>query len=429
MVLQPPLAGFAAYLGTTTATTSVVQSNGMAGDKAFSPLITTSRLRQAFPVALYFKTFAEASTICGVWVDFLEEAQPFPQLTVHGATTVVEIAGSPQKSPLLVKLEELGYDRKFDQVLQNCKPIFALPYSQYPGLYIDEDAARLSVQGCAARFRRYNIVTNSFATAFEAILRNSYDAHRTRDWHQQIVHYNFCLPDDVLGGKLIPLPPTQAPLPLPGPLVDISHGWEEPYISSSPFVTPVATPSRRTAHEIVSPRTPGRTPAVSSQGLASRLFDASNPAQTAHRVSPQPSDSRSTSSTPTRTTSTFVGAAHRPSTPLARVSQAQTPSSSPSRSHVTQHPKLTSLPEPLRRLIVAFFPDDIRNATLIFAEAQSYENANSACSHVLTELPAWMSVKQFMFGLSYIFDSGNPIDEAQVHTAGNRSSQDESRDE
>ncbi|KIY60944.1 hypothetical protein CYLTODRAFT_447880, partial [Cylindrobasidium torrendii FP15055 ss-10] len=140
MSFEPPLAPFAAYLGMTVETTTIVESNGRQGTSAFEPALSTTRQRHPFPFAIYFKTKDDANAICNLWADFLEHAQSFPRLEVNGGTTVEAIANSPQTSPVLTTLHELGYATKFDKVLENCKPIFALPYAQYPGLYIHDPA-------------------------------------------------------------------------------------------------------------------------------------------------------------------------------------------------------------------------------------------------------------------------------------------------
>lgn len=102
------------------------------------PTIATTNKRHPFPFAIYVKTRADANLLCEIWADFLDNAQPFPRLTVHGGTSVFDIASSNETSPVVMKLRATGHAEKFDEALQHCKPIFALPYAQYPGLYVDE---------------------------------------------------------------------------------------------------------------------------------------------------------------------------------------------------------------------------------------------------------------------------------------------------
>ncbi|KIY62055.1 hypothetical protein CYLTODRAFT_476148 [Cylindrobasidium torrendii FP15055 ss-10] len=458
--LKAPLAEYAAYLGVTVDTTTIVKSNGKTGTHAFLPTIQSSRLRHPFPYAIYLKTFDDANLLCNLWIDFLEKAVPFPLLEVGGGTTVAAIGGSSQTSPVIEKFCDLGFDAKFDCALQHCKPIFALPYSQYPGLYIHEyvsrlpappmlttsprDAARLSVQGCAARFRPYNIVTNSFATAFEAILCNAWESNRPRSWRKELVSYDFALSDDTFGGPLAPLPPHQHPLPPPGPLVD-PHTWEEPCISSSPFPSPAATPSRQPSHQAAIIRTPSHTPSCtpvsSPKGIACRLFDTGSAPKTSPRIFPEASPSRNRLLTPSRATSPLVEVTYafpaprspapaylaQPASTLSVHDEAKSPlrqaaSEGSALARVLTKSESEPLPDDLCRLISAFFSDHVTEAMDIFAAARRYKNFSLACTNVIPHLPRWMTLQQFTYCLEFIFDSGDPIPAKSSHRKARESS-------
>ncbi|KIY60862.1 hypothetical protein CYLTODRAFT_495483, partial [Cylindrobasidium torrendii FP15055 ss-10] len=380
-VFLPPLARFAAYLGRTTEATYVVESTDCSGSSgAFMPSISSANTRTPLPFAFYVRTREQAQVLCNTWCDFLNTVDPFPLYTVSGGTTVFDVGASHETSPLIVEFCRLGFDKIFDDILQNSKPIFALPYCQYPGLYINEDAARLAVQNCAHNYRGYNLVTNSFATAFETVMCNSYCRPRGAAWRVDTVPYDFCIPSSIVGGPLYPLPPVQPPLPVPGAFVVGSSpsGWHTPSISSSPFVSPVATPRRDASPAHASQ-------SASQQDTSRRLFTitpamntpASSPVKTPKPL-PSPCDAADLSS-PTR--------------------------SSP-RSRLHEHTGLKTLPENLRRLLPAFYPNNLDEAIQLFREAQDYDDLNAATSDMVADLPPFISAAQFIYGLSYIFETG-----------------------
>ncbi|KIY61131.1 hypothetical protein CYLTODRAFT_427675 [Cylindrobasidium torrendii FP15055 ss-10] len=235
---------------------------------------------------------------------------------------------------------------------------------------------------------------------------NAYNGSRPRTWRQQMVDYDFYLPVNITGGPAVLLPANVDPLPPPGPLVQLKPRWESPFISSSPFPTPFGTPSRLPSHQTAFVRTPGRTPALPPQGLACRLFDSPQPAQTSPSQPPRYSSPRSGTFTPSRLGKILADVTPRlsaPSSPSTSKAVAALPEIGPLEDTV-----LTSLPDALSRLIVAFYPDDVNTVVATFVRAQRCKNANEACTFV--KIPTCMTLPQFMYGLAFIFKFGDPID-------------------
>ncbi|KIY61800.1 hypothetical protein CYLTODRAFT_447532 [Cylindrobasidium torrendii FP15055 ss-10] len=382
----PPLSRFGVYFGATTETTIIVESNNkIGGTGAFVPGIPSSKNRPVLPFAFFVNTRWEANILQSAWCNFLNALETMPPYTTTNGTTVEDVGQSPTTSPFIAEFRRLRFDQVFDDILQNAKPIFALPYAHYPGLYVYEDAARLSVQNCPPGFRDYNLVTDSFATAMEAMMTNGFDRARGRGWRLRIRTYNWNIPYDVVGGPPYPLPPGQEPLLLPGPFVAPGTSeWQEPSISSSPYESPAGTP-RRVAGA-------SQPPIPSSPQLSRRLFD----------ITPAPSPSRVLSQQPSSQPSPSRVLSQQASSQPSPVSSRP----SPAKSRIAEYPALKTLPDNLRRLVIAFYPRNIPEAVDLFRDAQEYGNFNDAMLDMNNHLPPFITSPQFVFALSFLFENG-----------------------